>query len=51
VILGREFGAQMQAAYLKDIEASDAIDLRDWERRPAMMRLKEMAARLWGPLL
>jgi cardiolipin synthase A/B len=51
VILGREFGAQMQAAYLKDIEASDAIELGDWERRPVMMKLKEMAARLWGPLL
>jgi cardiolipin synthase A/B len=51
VILGREFGAQMQAAYLKDIEASDAIDLGEWERRPAMTKLKEAAARLWGPLL
>jgi cardiolipin synthase A/B len=51
VILGREFGAQMQAAYLKDIEASDAIELGDWERRPVMMKLKEAAARLWGPLL
>jgi cardiolipin synthase A/B len=51
VILGREFGQQMQAAYLKDIESSDQIDLHSWERRPVMMRLKEMAARLWGPLL
>jgi cardiolipin synthase A/B len=51
VIVGREFGQQMQAAYLKDIAASDEIDLPTWERRPVMMRLKEMAARLWGPLL
>jgi cardiolipin synthase A/B len=51
VILGREFGAQMQAAYVKDMQASDEIDLRSWERRPVLMRLKEMAARLWGPLL
>jgi cardiolipin synthase A/B len=51
VILGREFGAQMQAAYTKDMQASDEIDLHSWERRPITMRLKEMAARLWGPLL
>jgi len=51
VILGREFGAQMQAVYMKDMQASDEIDLHNWERRPVMMRLKEMAARLWGPLL
>jgi cardiolipin synthase len=51
VILGREFGQQMQATYLKDIAASDEIDLPTWERRPVVMRLKEMAARLWGPLL
>jgi cardiolipin synthase A/B len=51
VIVGREFGQQMQAAYLKDIQSSEQIDLHSWERRPVMMRLKEMAARLWGPLL
>jgi cardiolipin synthase A/B len=51
VILGREFAGQMQAAYLKDLQASDEIDLHTWERRPLMMRLKEMSARLWGPLL
>ncbi|MES2938433.1 MAG: cardiolipin synthase [Pseudomonadota bacterium] len=51
VIVGREFGRQMQAAYLKDMQASDEIDLRSWERRPVMSRLKEAAARLWGPLL
>lgn len=51
VILGREFGAQMLAAYALDLEASDAIDLASWERRPVMSKLKEMAARLWGPLL
>jgi cardiolipin synthase A/B len=51
VILGREFGQQMQAAYAKDMQASDEIDLHTWERRPIVMRLKETAARLWGPLL
>jgi cardiolipin synthase A/B len=51
VILGREFAQQMQAAYAKDIAASDAIELAAWERRPIVARLKEFAARLWGPLL
>jgi cardiolipin synthase len=51
VILGREFGQQMQAVYAKDIEGSDAIDLAAWRRRPIQLRLKEFAARLWGPLL
>jgi cardiolipin synthase A/B len=50
VILGREFGAQMLAAFTADIAASDAIDLATWSRRPLLPRLKELAARLWGPL-
>ena len=51
VVLGREFGQQMQAAYMKDLQSSEEIELRAWEHRPLMMRLKEAAARLWGPLL
>jgi cardiolipin synthase A/B len=51
IILGREFAQQMQAAFARDIEASEAIDPAGWERRPVVSRLKEVAARLWGPLL
>jgi len=51
VILGREFAQQMQAAFATDIEASDRIDPAAWARRPVVPRLKELAARLWGPLL
>ncbi|HEY8050132.1 MAG TPA: cardiolipin synthase [Ramlibacter sp.] len=51
VIVGREFGRQMQAAYAKDIEAADAIDLAAWRQRPLASRFREAAARLWGPLL
>jgi cardiolipin synthase len=51
VILGRDFGRQMQAAYAKDIAASGAIDRATWERRPIELRFKEFGARLWGPLL
>ena len=51
VIVGREFAQQMQAAYAKDITASDAIDIESWNRRPILLRLKELTARLWGQLL
>jgi cardiolipin synthase len=50
VILGREFGQQMQAAFAADLAASEAIDLAAWSRRPVLSRLKELAARLWAPL-
>lgn len=51
VILGREFAQQMQAAYAKDIAASDAIELESWEGRSLLLRLKEWTARLWWRLL
>lgn len=50
VILGREFAQQMQAAYARDIAASDAIELAAWERRSLPLRLKEWVARLFGRL-
>jgi cardiolipin synthase len=51
VILGREFAAQMQAAYMTDIAASNAIDLETWSRRSLLDRFREMTARVWGRLL
>ena len=51
VILGREFSQQMQAAFARDMAASDAIELASWERRSRLLRLKEWTARLWGRLL
>jgi cardiolipin synthase A/B len=50
VILGREFAQQMQAAFVADIAASEPVDLAGWQRRPVLLRLKELAARLAGPL-
>ncbi|HKB55563.1 MAG TPA: phospholipase D-like domain-containing protein, partial [Ramlibacter sp.] len=50
VVLGREFARQMQAAFAKDIEASNLIELAAWQRRPVLPRLKELAARLGAPL-
>jgi cardiolipin synthase A/B len=51
VILGRDFAGQMQAAYARDMAASDAIDLATWQRRSIVLRLKELGARFWGRLL
>lgn len=47
VVLGTEFGAQVQAMFEADLAASDAISLEQWKRRPFDMRLKECFARLW----
>ncbi len=51
VILGREFAQQMQAMFDKDLRASQAITLEEWERRSLMFRLKEWGSRLWQRLL
>ena len=51
VVLGREFGQQMQAAFALDIAASQPIDRQQWAKRPLLMRLKEVAARLWERML
>ncbi len=51
VIVGREFGQKMQAMFVKDLEASDAIDPESWERRSVSLRFKELMARLWARLL
>ena len=47
VVLGVEFGAQVQAMFEADLAASDAISLEQWKRRPLDLRLKEGFARLW----
>jgi cardiolipin synthase A/B len=47
VILGQDFGAQMQAMFEKDLASSNPITLEQWNQRSIGMRLKEMAGRLW----
>jgi len=51
VILGREFALQMQVMFSRDLEASEAIGLESWERRPLSLRFKEWMARMWARLL
>ena len=48
VVIGREFAGRMEAAYTRDIAASDAITLESWRRHPLRSRFKEWAARLLG---
>ena len=47
VILGREFAAEMQAMFEKDLQASSEIDPAAWSRRSPLLRLKEWSARIW----
>ncbi len=45
VVLGTEFGKQVQAMFDKDLSLSDAVTLTEWEKRPLDLRLKELLAR------
>jgi len=47
VVLGRDFGGQVQAMFDRDLALSDAIELSQWRQRAAGDRLKEAFARLW----
>ena len=48
VLLGADFGAQLQAMFDRDLAASDAIELAAWQRRSPLLRVKEAFARLWA---
>ena len=47
VVLGAEFGSQVQAMFDRDLAQSNAVTLADWERRPIDLRIKELFARTW----
>jgi cardiolipin synthase A/B len=47
VVLGKEFGDQIQAMFDKDLAASEPVKLEDWERRTLDIHFKELIARLW----
>ncbi len=48
VVLGTEFGKQVQTMFARDLAASDAITLEQWQRRPLDLRLMEWFARVWA---
>jgi cardiolipin synthase A/B len=47
VVLGVEFGRQVQAMFAADLAASEAITLEQWTRRPLHLRVQEWFAGLW----
>lgn len=48
VVLGAEFGAQLQTMFNKDLAASDEVLLDQWLRRPLTLRAKEAFSLLWA---
>ena len=48
VVLGTEFGAQVQAMFDRDLAGSDAVLLPAWEQRSPALRLREYWARAWA---
>ncbi|OIQ88171.1 putative cardiolipin synthase YwiE [mine drainage metagenome] len=51
VVLGQDFGMQMQGLFAKDMESSELVSLESWRKRSLCARIKERAARLWARLL
>lgn len=47
VILGREFGAEMEALFQSDIDESYELDLETWQARGIGRRMMEFFGRLW----
>ena len=47
VVLGPEFGAEMEEAFHKDLAESDAIELIAWNQRSLASRVRELGARIW----
>jgi cardiolipin synthase A/B len=48
VVLGPEFGTQMQTMFDADIAASDEITLEKWRQRPLADHVSEISARAWA---
>ncbi len=48
VVLGAEFGGQVQAMFDRDLAASDPVRLAAWGRRGIVLRSKELLARIWA---
>ena len=47
VVLGAEFGSQVQAMFERDLAASNQVTLEQWQRRSLDLRVKELFARAW----
>jgi cardiolipin synthase len=40
-VLGREFAAQMQAMFARDLAASEEVEALAWEHRSLLLRIRE----------
>jgi len=47
VVLGAEFGAQLQVMFDADLAGSRQVTLAEWQRRGLGLRMKELFARAW----
>lgn len=47
VVLGDEFGSQVQVMFSRDLTASVEIKLDQWMDRPLNLKVKELLARVW----
>jgi cardiolipin synthase len=47
VVLGADFGAQLQAMFDRDLAGSDTVTLQAWHDRSLLLRASELFARLW----
>lgn len=47
VILGRQFGAEMEALFARDVEQSRELDLESWNQRGLGRRMMESFGRMW----
>ncbi|HVK32053.1 MAG TPA: cardiolipin synthase [Burkholderiaceae bacterium] len=47
VVLGADFGRQLQAVFDRDLAVSDQITLEAWQRRGLDLRVKELFSRAW----
>jgi cardiolipin synthase len=48
IVVGQEFGAQMQSMFEADTEASDLITGESWRHRPLTDHVQEIAAQVWS---
>ena len=47
VILGWDFGRQLEAMFQSDLRESVRIEREAWGQRPVDVRMKELMARMW----
>ena len=48
VVLGSDFGAQVQTMFDRDLVGSDEVLLAVWQQRPLTLRAKELLSRIWA---